>query len=320
MQFRYAAALPALIWSSIASGAPETALQPIDNWAVDYGATQCTAARTFGTATSPIIFGLVPSLTGNSFQLLVNVPQAGPVYAKESRGTINFGDGAIQSGVLYFGAKGVKQSVYQFSLPAAQMARARSAQTVSLQTGNGARYTFTLSDMSALLDDVRNCTGELQQSWNMDGKNLRTAEVPVGDIRSVFTAKDYPAEALRRQQQGTTQYQLLVDDKGAVARCDVLVSSGLVTLDSTGCQVIQQKAKFRPAVDLQGKAVRSVWTTPPVTWSSASNPLNGGCTMVSSDSNTLLNTCGRTPGDRIQGMQPVPTGIPTTPVTVPSPH
>jgi hypothetical protein len=156
--------------------------------------------------------------------------------------------------------------------------------------------------MPALLDDVQKCNGNLQQYWNMDGKSLRTADVPVGDIRSILTARDYPAEALRKQPQGTTQYQLLVDDKGAVARCDVLVGSGLVTLDSTGCQVIQQKAKFRPAVDAQGKAARSVWTTPPLTWKSARNALDSGCTMVSSDSNTLLNTCGRTPGDRIQSM------------------
>ena len=285
-------------------------LQPVDNWAVDYGATQCTAARTFGTSASPIIFGLVPSLNGSSFQLLVNVPQAGPIYAKEARGTINFGDGAIQSEVLYFGAKGVKQSVYQYNVPAAQMERARSAPTISFQTGSGARYTLVLSNMSALLDDLRKCTGDLQQYWNMDGKSVRTADVPVGDIRSIFTARDYPAEALRRQPQGTAQYQLLIDDKGGVARCDVLVASGLLTLDSTGCQVLQEKAKFRPAVDAQGKAVRSVWTTPPLTWKSGQNALNSGCTMVSSDSNTLLNTCAppapRGPIQPIEPMAPPP--------------
>lgn len=314
MKLRMAATLPALIWSSIATSAaaPDTVLQPVENWMVDYGATQCTAARSFGTAASPIVLGIVPSLNGNSFQVLVNVPQPGPVYSKELRGSVDFGTGGIKTGVLYFGAKGVNQSVYQFSLPAAQMDWARSAQTVSMETETGVRYTFALSNMPALLDDLRNCTGNLQQYWNMDGKNLRTADVPVGDIHSILTAKDYPVEALRRQPQGTTQYLLLIDDKGAVTRCDVAVPSGMVTLDSTGCQVIQERARFRPAIDVQGKKVRGVWTSPPMTWKSGQNALDGGCTMVSSDSNTLLNNCGRTPGDRIPSMPttPTPTGGP----------
>lgn len=316
MQFRFAAILPALMSTSVATAAPETVLQPTDHWGVDYGATQCTAARSFGTAQGPVVFGLVPSLDGNYFRVLINIPQPGPIYAKELSGTADFGTGAIKASVLYFGAKGVNQSMYQFSLPAAQIDWARSAQTLSVEARSGGHYTFALSDMAPLLDALHKCTADLQQHWNVGAKTQRTAELPSGDIRSIFTPKDYPREAAKSQPQGPSRYQLLIDEKGAVARCDVLVPSGIATLDSTGCQVIQEKAKFRPALDAQGQPVRSVWTTPPITWGNTQNAMNSGCTVVSSDSNSLLNTCGelgRTQGTLMQGRDPGPAPSPPPP-------
>jgi TonB family protein len=316
MQLRFAATLPALIWSSIATAAPETPLQPTDRWALDYGATQCTAARSYSSAQGPVVFGLVPSLDGNNFRLLINIPQPGPIYAKQLAGTADFGTGAIKTSVLYFGAKGVNQSMYQFNLPAAQMDWARSAQTLSVEARGGGRYTFALSEMPALLDALRKCTTDLQQHWNLDAKTQRTAELPSGDIRSIFTPKDYPREAAKSQPQGPSRYQLLIDEKGAVARCDVLVPSGIAMLDSTGCQVIQEKAKFRPALDTQGQPVRSVWTTPPITWGNAQNALNSGCTMVSSDSNSMINTCGQlgqNQGTLMQARDPTPAPPPPPP-------
>lgn len=57
-----------------------------------------------------------------------------------------------------------------------------------------------------------------------------------------------------------------MDEKGAVAGCDVLTPSGVPALDAMGCEVIKEKAKFSPAMDSHGKGVRSVVTTPAVTW------------------------------------------------------
>jgi periplasmic protein TonB len=60
---------------------------------------------------------------------------------------------------------------------------------------------------------------------------------------------------------------LLINEAGKVAGCDVLTPSGIPALDIMGCQVIRSRAKFTPAVDANGKPVRSTVVTPPIVWS-----------------------------------------------------
>jgi hypothetical protein len=294
MQIRLTATLSALMWSSIAASAPPQLLQPVDKWQLDFGDTQCTAARSYGDAASAVALVIIPSLNGAYYKVMVSVPRAGPPYAKESRGTVDFGRGPIASELLYFGKSGVKQSVYQLMLTAADMAQAEAATAVTVTVGR-ANFGFSLSDVPALLAGLRSCNADLNQYWNIGGKTgTITAGAPIADIRTLLTAKDYPTEAQWLKPRSSSQYQLLIDEKGAVAGCDVLSPSGAQVLDSTACQVIAGRTKFRPATDSSGKAVRSAWTTPPLVWTSGvESALDSGCAKLSSDGRTLVNMCGQ---------------------------
>jgi hypothetical protein len=301
MYLRIASTALGLILSSGAMAVAPGALQPTDKWQLDYGDTQCTAAESFGDASSPIVFGVVPSLSGKTYELLISVPRAGPAYAQQGSGSVDFGQGPINTGALYFGAKGVNQSVYRFRLSAADMERARTAAAISFRSDYGGNFKFALANMPALLDGLRQCTGNLGQYWNMDGRNAASRAVPAGgDVRSLFTAADYPEEALKREEQGRSRgaparYQLLVDEKGSVAACDVLDPSGIATLDVTFCDVIKERAKFTPAKDAQGEPVRSVFTTPVVTWADHHSAFNNGCTWLTGSATGMLSTCGPRP-------------------------
>ena len=313
MYLRLASTSLAVIASALGTPAIAAPLQPVEKWELDYGDTQCTAARSYGDASAPTILGLVPSLSGNSYELMVSIPRAGPAFAREAQGSIDFGASEIKSGVLYFGSKGVKQSIYRIRISAAEMDQARAAQALTFRADDGANYSFALSNMPKLLDGLRDCTQNLQQYWNMDGKNApRRAESLLGDVRSLLTAKDYPTEALKLVRQGSAQYQLLVDEKGSVAGCDILASSGVPALDSTGCEVFKEKARFSPATDNQGKPVRSVVTTPPLVWSStgAQNSLNNGCMWVTGNATGTL-TCPQQQGPAMT--PPVPMAPPSPP-------
>lgn len=315
MYLRVASTSLALIASALGTPAIAAPLQPVEKWELDYGDTQCTAARSYGDASAPTILGLVPSLSGNSYELMISIPRAGPAFAREAQGSIDFGAGEIKSGVLYFGSKGVKQSIYRIRISAAQMDQARAAQALTFHSDDGASYSFALSNMPKLLDGLRDCTQNLQQYWNMDGKNApRRAESLLGDVRSLLTAKDYPTEALKVVRQGSAQYQLLVDEKGSVAGCDILASSGVPALDSTGCEVLKEKAKFSPAKDSQGKPIRSVVTTPAITWSSTGeqSPFNNGCMWVTGTATGVL-TCPQIQAPPMATPAPAPPPPPPPP-------
>jgi hypothetical protein len=248
-----------------------------------------------------VTLGVVPSVSGGTYVLQVGEQEAGPRFAQESDDTVDFGSGAIPSAAIYFGANGVKMRAHQYRITATQIEQARSAATVSMR-GKGATFEFALSDMPAVLDALRTCTADLQRAWNL-GASAGKEVKPIGDVRAIFTTTDLPREAMEKQQPDRARYQLLVDEKGAVAGCDVLVPSGSALIDIEGCQLVAERAKFKPAADAAGKAVRSVWISPPVTWRTNQEAFDNGCQVVSG-SGASANMCGQSPTQNMLGRAP----------------
>jgi TonB family protein len=87
-----------------------------------------------------------------------------------------------------------------------------------------------------------------------------------GDLRTLFSADDYPASAAANNEQGTVQAQLTVDTSGGVSRCTIIRSSGHATLDEATCDILRKRARFTPARNMEGIAVESTVVTPPVKW------------------------------------------------------
>jgi protein TonB len=66
---------------------------------------------------------------------------------------------------------------------------------------------------------------------------------------------DYPPDAVRREEQGTTRFRLAVGPDGRVADCTVTGSSGSASLDLATCRLMKSRARFAPARDTGGNAV-----------------------------------------------------------------
>lgn len=83
---------------------------------------------------------------------------------------------------------------------------------------------------------------------------------PKGNPGRWVTPNDYPSRALREEQEGVTTVRLTVDAGGKVTGCSVTGSSGSPLLDDTTCKKMQQRAKFDPATDGDGRPVASTYT------------------------------------------------------------
>lgn len=246
-------------------------LQPVRNWNVDFREDQCLASRDYGAAERPIKLGIRPSLNGQSYEMIVSRPSSGPSDPKELKGSVDFGGGPIRAWLLVYGTGDNKTTLYQFRISASEMEQARTARTVAFDGSGTSRVTFALTSMPQLLKGLEACTADLRQYWNADGEKAgpiaRGAKPADGrDIRSIFSADDYPGVAMSLSQSGKTQYTLLIDEKGRIGGCHVVEPSGVPVLDAMGCQVLRRRARFTPALDLGGKPVRSTVTTPPVVW------------------------------------------------------
>jgi protein TonB len=87
-----------------------------------------------------------------------------------------------------------------------------------------------------------------------------------GDLRQLFSGDDYPAEAQARGEEGSVRAELEIDTSGRVAKCNILQSSGHALLDEATCRILQRRARFTPARDVDGKAVPDRVTTPSIVW------------------------------------------------------
>jgi len=72
---------------------------------------------------------------------------------------------------------------------------------------------------------------------------------------SLFSRDDYPAAALRGEEEGTTRFRVEIGANGRVSGCTITASSGSTALDTTTCRIVRSRARFTPARDSAGNAV-----------------------------------------------------------------
>jgi TonB family protein len=264
-QIVVATAFGCLMHAVNVSAAP---LTPTGKWVVDYRDDQCLASRTFGTTDHPISLGVRPAINGETYLLIVARKHAGPQPSAERKGAVDFGNGPIKSWLLEYQSKPAGMDLFQFRISAREMDQAKTALHLKLSPGNSPDIDVTLGMMPSLIKVLEDCTDNLRSYWNVNGEKEGKISTPAkGDVRKVFNSDDYPQEAMDRDQRGSSQLILLIDEGGKVAGCDVLSPSGIPALDIMGCQVIRERAKFSPALDGGGKPVRSTVVTPPIVWS-----------------------------------------------------
>jgi protein TonB len=97
-------------------------------------------------------------------------------------------------------------------------------------------------------------------------RKVQSATSARGDLRTLFSADDYPASAQAAGAEGTAQAQITIGTDGRVVGCNIIRSSGNSALDQATCSIIRRRAKYVPARDSNGQATTDTLTTPPITW------------------------------------------------------
>lgn len=76
-----------------------------------------------------------------------------------------------------------------------------------------------------------------------------------GSLPGLFSTDDYPQDAIRNEQQGTTRVSLTIGTDGRVTACNVTSSSGSSSLDNATCRIIRSRARYTPAKDQNGNNI-----------------------------------------------------------------
>lgn len=167
-------------------------------------------------------------------------------------------------------ANSADQSLYNASI-ADSVASAEEALNETSNAVTNAAESATLNsgdiaDTSAALgaeDTSDPSSAATTDSLSEDAGADAAGEHSPGDVRSLFTADDYPESARLAGKEGTVQAELTIDRSGKVTSCTVVQSSGTDVLDSRTCAILRQRAHFHP---VGRQAAPSTFLTPPIEW------------------------------------------------------
>lgn len=249
-------------------------LAPTGKWFVDYTPTACEAKRQFGE----VALVVSPGPLGQSTRLMLELPGKA-ARARQYRARVDPGDGRgveKATAVLFPSAKPGMRRLYAV-LPNALIARSMASGSIEILAGNPgtrvaveyARAELALGSSSALLKALDKCMDDLKVQWRMVAGKLPVPAVASrsqGDVRGIFQYTDYPEDAMEAGQGGSVNYLLMIGKDGSVMDCVIAQSSGIASLDAMGCQVIRERAKFKPATDADGKPTVDTYVTPVIKW------------------------------------------------------
>ena len=85
------------------------------------------------------------------------------------------------------------------------------------------------------------------------------------EVKALISADDYPAEAMKRHEEGTVRVKLKVGADGRVVGCSI-IQSATPALDVATCRVLTARARFTPAKDQFGKPIEDEFVAPPIRW------------------------------------------------------
>lgn len=268
-------ALGVTILSSAAAFAAEPR-QPTEKWVVNFADAQCIATRNYGSAAKPIFLVLKAPAMGDVLQIGI-IRSGGQDEPSQADGEIIFGDARpVKTSLLQYGDRASDKRVLIANVPTSELARLQLATTLRIkarETGFSdtrsriplgastvADETFALGQMSKLMQVLDECAADLRKVWHITGSDSKSPDLKEeakGNLAPLFNSDDYPGIAILKEQMGTVSMVLLVDEQGSVADCTTVETSGVAALDAQSCAIVKKRARFKPAIGLDGRPAKS---------------------------------------------------------------
>ena len=108
------------------------------------------------------------------------------------------------------------------------------------------------------------CTADLVRHWGLDPEQhksfTRKPEWTNQQIIARRLQSTYPRDALRAGESALIQMRVIVETDGSVSGCALRYTTKAENLDSPACKEMR-RAQFEPALDNEGKPMRSFYMT-----------------------------------------------------------
>ena len=245
--------------------------EPTAKWTVETQANECLLVRSYGSPRNPLFLALseAPMGAGANATILYNREWA---LFGNGNAKIQFDGGEpIEA---WFSSKllwNLSKEIKTLTMRSVMMGMDKDSQKLLANAANVAfdvpgevKIAFALPEHPQALAALDECATKLGEKWGYSVEEQRRIAKPPrreNGMGGLFTAADYPVNALKDGRMGRAHVRLRIDEAGAITECSILRSSGSTELDAATCKVLNERAKFEPARDVDGKATRGIVVT-----------------------------------------------------------
>lgn len=233
--------------------------QPTGKWVAEFADHQCILSRAYGAPNEVLIlaFQKLPMRPGVELNVLKTDKRTAPGYGRARVGFLKGSSVEAAFGAYRVGPKVRKISV---GIEDESYRSAAETGTVSLSIPKEIEESFAVPGFGPALKVLDQCVVNLGEAWGIskDQQTLVGRLAKVIEPEALFDSNDYPDRALKEDASGKTIVRYVVDEAGRSSDCVVLKSSGNKSLDLATCSKLLQRARFEPALDLQGRPMRSI--------------------------------------------------------------
>lgn len=255
-------ALLAILGTSICSTPVAAApLPPTGPWVVDYSNDQCFLDRNYGTDARPVVLAIRRVPMDPQVNLGVYSRSGGPT-SLTGKARLSFGPAApLEASFRAYSVPGkdVRNFTTYLDNGAALLVAAAQSGSISLRAPGEVNETFLVPDLAQGMHALDACLADLAQNWGMSADQFARVRVPPRPLRlDYLTARDFSAVELSRNSDSHPQVRLWVDETGKPLDCVPLQATASPAFAATTCQLLLQRAAFSPALDANGKPIRSI--------------------------------------------------------------
>ena len=266
-------------------------MQPTGQWVVNYDEDTCRLAREFGDGKRSLTVIFEQFVPGDKFQLMfLGRPfdpadistgtkatiRFGPNEAADDDNSVSFVTVGSVPGVLLgafqrlaptsaqekLAAKQASDAKRYYEYPPIGSARERAATWLQLSKVLPYDIELETGPMDRPLDALRQCSWDTVKSWGLsieEQKGLTQKAYPSVPPSSWLSSDDYPQEMVKQGYVGIVNFRLIVDASGLPISCHVQSSTRPKAFDDIVCQQVLKRARFHPALDANGKPVKSYY-------------------------------------------------------------
>lgn len=241
-------------------------LQPAGGWAVGVEKGMCIARRNFGIDRDRVTLQLSFNTFGPDGVL--------KIIEASRRDEHTTRDGSIEAGGRSYDAEFSRYPSTtfvaletSFGLEPEVLSAVETAPNVTLSAGRQIRALVD-ARIGAAAQAIRACMLSQLKILGIDPQAVaaiaKPAE-PAPDVARWITSDDYPNAAIKARVQGEVVMLWSIDESGRAGDCRVIHSSGSALLNTASCATVMKRARYAPALDKEGRPIRS-WSTRQVVW------------------------------------------------------